>query len=103
MNKIFEALADPHRRKILELLWEKDMNVSDLLQHFSFRQASLSHHLKVLKEAKIVSAQRRGQFMYYTLQKEKLFEAVQEIGKLLGHKDDEKWTNNKEQAAYSLT
>jgi len=71
-DKIFNALSDPHRRKILELLREKDQCVSELLQHFWMRQASLSHHLKVLKEADLVSSQRRWQYIYYTVKKENI-------------------------------
>lgn len=83
MDSVFDALADPNRRKILELLKEKDRCVSDLLEHFSFRQASLSHHLKVLKDAELVKAQRRGQYMYYSLNKDQLITALSFFEKLL--------------------
>jgi len=76
MNKVFDALADPSRRTILELLNDKDMCVSEMLKHFEFRQASLSHHLKVLKEAKLVTSQRRWQFVYYSLHKTTLQQVV---------------------------
>lgn len=88
MNTVFDALADPNRRKILELLKEKDRCVSDILEHFSFRQASLSHHLKVLKDAELVKAQRRWQYMYYSLNKEALLEAIKLLSKLLGFEEE---------------
>jgi len=67
MENVFKALADPNRRKILELLKKKSMSVSDLLNHFDFTQASLSHHLDILKRANLVVTERQGQFIYYSL------------------------------------
>jgi ArsR family transcriptional regulator len=67
MEHLFKALSDGNRRKILQLLKEGDMTVSDLLEHFDIAQASLSHHLDVLKRAGLVKALRNGQFMIYSL------------------------------------
>ncbi len=66
-DKTFKALSDPNRRKILKLLREKDMSVSEMLKHFDFTQASLSHHLDVLKRADLVLDERKGQFIFYSL------------------------------------
>lgn len=66
-DKMFKALSDPNRRKILKLLREKDMSVSEMLKHFAFTQASLSHHLDVLKRADLVLDERKGQFVFYSL------------------------------------
>lgn len=67
MNSIYKALWDWNRRKILEILKEKDMSVTELLTHFSITQASLSHHLDVLKRANLVIDDKRWQFVYYSL------------------------------------
>ncbi len=67
MDLIFKALSDPNRRKILDLLRKKDMSVSELQAHFSFTQASLSHHLDILKRAQLLTVGRQGQFMIYSL------------------------------------
>lgn len=67
MDTVFKALADPSRRKILDLLKKKDMSVSDLQEHFGFTQASLSHHLDILRRADLVVTERRGQFIIYSL------------------------------------
>ncbi len=67
MENVFKALADPNRRKILELLKKGSMSVTDLLEHFEFTQASLSHHLDILKRANLVIAERQGQFIFYSL------------------------------------
>lgn len=67
MDTLFKAMADKNRRDILNLLKKKDMSVSELLKHFDITQASLSHHLDILKRANLVIAERKGQFMYYSL------------------------------------
>lgn len=67
MDKVFKALSDKQRRKIIELLKEKDMSVSELLKHFDISQASLSHHLDILKRADLVIDERKWQFVYYSL------------------------------------
>lgn len=67
MDSIYKALGDKQRRKILNLLKNKDMSVSDLLENFQITQASLSHHLDILKRANLVIDERRGQFIFYSL------------------------------------
>lgn len=52
------------------------MNVSEILRYFEFRQASLSHHLKVLKEAGLVNSKKRGQYVYYSLNKKSIAEVI---------------------------
>ena len=67
MNSFFKALSDPNRRQILELLKTKDMSVKELQEHFSITQEALSHHLSVLKKAGLVTDERKGQFVFYSL------------------------------------
>ncbi len=67
MDSIYKALWDANRRKILEILKEKDMSVSELLSNFDITQASLSHHLDILKRANLVIDERKGQFIIYSL------------------------------------
>lgn len=67
MDLLFKALADPNRRKILDLLKKKDMRVGELQRHFTLTPASLSHHLSELKRAHLVIAEREGQFIRYSL------------------------------------
>jgi DNA-binding transcriptional ArsR family regulator len=45
MDSVFRALSDPTRRKILELLTEKDMTVGEIADHFKVSKPSISHHL----------------------------------------------------------
>lgn len=67
MNSIYKALWDPNRRKILKILKEWDLSVNEILKHFSITQASLSHHLDILKRANLVIDDKRWQFVYYSL------------------------------------
>ncbi|NOZ44617.1 MAG: winged helix-turn-helix transcriptional regulator [bacterium] len=94
MDVIFNALADPHRREILEIIKHKDKCVSDILEHFTFRQASLSHHLKVLKDANLVKTQRWGQYIYYSLNKETLLKTLEFFATILKDKETEEFSGN---------
>jgi ArsR family transcriptional regulator len=67
MNIIFKALNDPTRRKILELLQEKDMTAGEIAEQFHISWPSVSHHLDLLKQAKLVMTEKEGQFVYYSL------------------------------------
>ncbi|HWC54111.1 MAG TPA: autorepressor SdpR family transcription factor [Chitinophagaceae bacterium] len=67
MNIIFKALNDPTRRKILELLQEKDMTAGEIAERFHISWPSVSHHLDLLKQAKLVTTEKDGQFVYYSL------------------------------------
>jgi len=67
MNLLFKALNDETRRKIVELLKAGDMTAGDIADHFSISKPSISHHLDLLRQADIVSSEKKGQFIYYSL------------------------------------
>ncbi|MFF0830329.1 autorepressor SdpR family transcription factor [Brevibacillus sp. NPDC003359] len=67
MNYAFKALSDPTRRKILDLLREKDMTAGEIADHFQMTKPSISHHLSLLKQAQMVYDERKGQNIYYSL------------------------------------
>lgn len=67
MNEIFKALNDETRRKIIELLKEKDMNAGEIAEEFNISKPSISHHLELLKKADLISGEKKGQFIVYTL------------------------------------
>jgi len=66
-DSLFRALADPTRRRILELLAEGDRTAGDIAEQFPIAFASVSHHLGVLKAAGLVATERQGQFIRYRL------------------------------------
>jgi ArsR family transcriptional regulator len=67
MNDTFKALADGTRREILELLRQRDMNAGEIASYFNISKPSISHHLNSLKQANLVSVERKGQELIYTL------------------------------------
>ena len=67
MNNAFKALADPTRRKILELLSDKDLNAGEIADYFNISKPSISHHLSILKNAELISDERQGQNIVYSL------------------------------------
>jgi len=67
MNTVFKALNDPTRRQILELLQEKDLTAGEIAQQFNISFPSISHHLDLLKQAKLVTSEKDGQYVYYSL------------------------------------
>lgn len=67
MNKIFKAFNDPTRRQILDLLRERDMTAGEIADRFNMTKPSISHHLDLLKQADLVTIERNGQFLVYSI------------------------------------
>lgn len=67
MNQVFKALNDETRRKILVLLKEKDLNAGEIYEHFNISKPSISHHLELLKMAELVSSEKQGQYVIYSI------------------------------------
>ncbi len=63
----FKAVADPTRVKIMSLLMKKEMCVTDICKHFKMKQPSISHHLSILKNVKIVTDRKEGKEVYYSM------------------------------------
>lgn len=66
-GEAFKALADPTRRRILELLRSADLTAGELADHFDMTKPSISHHLNTLKAAGLVDAEREGRSIVYSL------------------------------------
>ena len=79
LNHTFQALADPTRRKILEILKKRDSPVSEIAVHFDMTLPSLSHHLSILKNADLVTTERNGQQIIYSLNLSVFEEVAQEL------------------------
>lgn len=67
MNEAFKALADPTRRKILQLLRRGEKTAGELAEQFDLSKPTVSHHFTVLKDADLVVTRREGQQIYYSL------------------------------------
>jgi len=81
MDKIFKALADTNRRKILTLLKKKDMSVNEILKYFQIGQATVSSHLAILRKSNLVSVRKAERLRIYSLNKEVFDKFVLEINK----------------------
>lgn len=92
MADAFKALADPTRRRILELLAGGEMTAGDIAAQFDMAKPSVSHHLNILKAAGLVSDERRGQNIVYCLNLTVFQEVMKwfyDFGFMKGERDDE--------------
>src|SRR6185312_197736 len=74
---LFAALADPNRLGILKLLVDVqgEVCVCDIADHFTLGQSTISHHLKILREAHLVVTCKRGKWVYYSVEMQRMEEA----------------------------
>ena len=68
------ALADESRQKILVLLLDGEKCVSDIAQAFDTSQPTVSHHLNILKQYRLVTSRKDGKLVYYDINRENLVE-----------------------------
>jgi DNA-binding transcriptional ArsR family regulator len=73
-HDVFQAIADPTRRKLLKLLGEKEMPVTAICGHFPMSRTAVSKHLRILSDAGLVREQKVGRERRYSLQPEPLLE-----------------------------
>lgn len=66
-QETFKALGDPTRRAILDLLKGGSKTAGEIGSQFDMTGATVSHHLSVLRDAGLISDQRRGKYIYYEL------------------------------------
>ena len=76
LGSFFKALSDDTRREILALLERRERNVTEIVRRFNLTQPTISRHLQVLREARLVQCERRGQHMIYRLDPETLASAA---------------------------
>jgi len=67
MKDVFKALNDSTRREILDYLRDKDLTAGEIADKFNISKPSISHHLDILKRADLVSSEKKGQFIYYSI------------------------------------
>ncbi|KAF2328898.1 MULTISPECIES: autorepressor SdpR family transcription factor [Flavobacterium] len=67
MNDIFKALNDATRREILDLLKQKDLSAGEIADAFNISKPSISHHLDILKRADLITSEKNGQFIIYSI------------------------------------
>jgi ArsR family transcriptional regulator len=70
LAQVFKALGDPVRLRLVSLIGARaggEVCVCDLTSAFDLSQPTISHHLKVLREAGLIGSERRGTWVYYRL------------------------------------
>ncbi len=81
--RIFKAMSDENRLKIIDLLIDHPYNASELLEEMDFGQSTLSHHMKILMNAEVVRARKSGKWIIYSLNKEAFEQMVEWMKKYL--------------------
>ena len=76
MTELFNALNDDTRRAILDLLRDGDLSAGAIADQFHLSKPTVSHHLDLLKRAGLVTSEKQGQFVIYTLSTSVLEDAL---------------------------
>lgn len=76
MNRVFKALSDPTRRRVLQLLRKRPMAAGELAEHFTVSKPTMSAHFGVLRAADLVEAERHGKSIVYRLKLSVLEDAL---------------------------
>lgn len=84
MDKVFKALGDPTRRRILQLLREREMTAGELADCFDLSKPTLSGHFSVLREADLVTSDKAGTSITYRLNASTLEEALLGFAEVFG-------------------
>ena len=83
MNELFQALSDPTRRKILQLLRQRDMAAGEIAEAFPLAKSTLSGHFNVLKHAGLIVSEKNGTTVMYSLNLSVLEQALAAAMELL--------------------
>ena len=86
-SEIFKNLSDPNRITIIKFLTKGEVCANDILTLLSVTQPTLSHHMKILTEANIVSARKSGKNTYYSLNTQIAFDITEFIGNIFNLSD----------------
>jgi DNA-binding transcriptional ArsR family regulator len=76
VNRVFKALSDPTRRRVLELLRQRPMSAGELAEQFAVSKPTMSAHFSVLMEADLIEAEKFGRSIVYRLKMSVLEEAL---------------------------
>ncbi|WP_051088959.1 autorepressor SdpR family transcription factor [Woodsholea maritima] len=84
MSRVFKALSDPTRRRVLELLREGPLSAGELAEHFNVSKPTMSAHFAVLREADLITSEKRGKSVLYHLNMSVLEEALMGFAEVFG-------------------
>ncbi len=80
-ERFFKVLGDDNRLRILQALGDGERSVSEILERTGLPQTLASFHLRILREAGVLSTERRGPFIYYRLADPSLINLLEACGK----------------------
>jgi DNA-binding transcriptional ArsR family regulator len=83
LDTTIKALGDPTRREILRALRDGDLTAGDIGARFPITGASISHHLNVLRDARLVQSARQGRNIVYSLEATVFQEFLEEMMRLM--------------------
>lgn len=86
MGSSWKALADDNRREILLLLKKRDMTPTEVVEHFNFTLPAVSAHLRVLKEADLITEKKQGKNRFYSLNRDKSLELIKFLEEMYDYK-----------------
>ena len=86
MERVFKALSDPTRRRVLQLLRRRPLSAGELSDHFPVSKPTMSAHFSVLQEAGLIQAEKTGRTILYRLKMSVLEEALLGFAGTLGWK-----------------
>lgn len=87
MGNVFKAISDPTRREILKLLNDKDLSAGEIAKHFDISKPALTKHLNILREAELVSSEKQGNFVIYSINVTVLQQALSGFMGIFGKKE----------------
>lgn len=90
LQNTLHALADPTRRKILDMLKKGRLSAGEITAQLPMTGATVSHHLSVLRDADLIFDHREGKFIYYELNASVLEEIIIWVSNLKGGEDHDK-------------
>ncbi len=93
IQETWKAMSDATRRQILVILKEKPLTAGEIASQFQMTNATISHHLSVLKEAELISDNKKGKYIYYELNLSVLDEVMGFLMALKGGNKDETKNN----------
>lgn len=94
LSNVYKALADPTRRRVLQLLRERDMSAGELAEHFDSAWPTLSRHFAILREADLIQGEKRGASIIYSLNVSVLEEALLGMMEMFKIDREERRTDN---------
>ena len=87
---LLKSLADEKRLRIINLLAGGDeLCVCDLTEQLALSQPNMSHHLRLLKEAGLISSTKRGRWVYYSLNYEELAQVTEKLESIINNNGQE--------------